>query len=223
LSRDSAQSIASSDPTHRTERSAAAHMLPWLVLAIWLTGTGYAFWTFEFAHQRPFESPGTVLFNSAERSQAAEAWFVSAIAPLTQSDPRATATVVHIYAPGCPCNRFTHPHLLRMLARYRSAHVNFVVAEPRESHEVADALPPDLRTVALPAGAEFAWIDATPAALIYNAAGKLVYFGPYSDSARCGESGGLVERVLDRVLRGELPVAQPFYAAGCFCNVNTGT
>ncbi len=35
---------------------------------------------------------------------------------------------------------------------------------------------------------------------MFDAAGKLVYFGPYSDSARCGVAGGLVERVLDRML-----------------------
>jgi hypothetical protein len=78
--------------------------------------------------------------------------------------------------------------------------------------------PVGLQQVALGAGGEFAWIEATPAALVFDAAGKLVYFGPYSDSARCGESGGLVERVLERVLDGQAPRPQPFYGGGCFCS-----
>jgi hypothetical protein len=80
-----------------------------------------------------------------------------------------------------------------------------------------DTVPQGLRRLALPTGDALSWIDATPAALVYDASGRLVYFGPYSDSARCGESGGLVERVLDRVLLGQTPHPQPFYGGGCFC------
>jgi hypothetical protein len=80
-----------------------------------------------------------------------------------------------------------------------------------------DTVPQGLPLIALPTGNELSWIDATPAALVYDARGKLVYYGPYSDGARCGESGGLVERVLDRVLLGHTPLPQPFYGGGCFC------
>jgi hypothetical protein len=82
----------------------------------------------------------------------------------------------------------------------------------------AAAGPVGLLQVALGTGGDFAWIEATPAALVFDAAEQLVYFGPYSDSARCGESGGLVERVLDRVLGGQAPRPQPFYGGGCFCS-----
>ena len=200
-------------------RSAAA----WVVVSVWLAGTGYAFWSFELSQQRSFESPRTVLFDSGSRARSAEAWFRVNIAPLANVGTPAVATVVHVYMAGCACNRFTHPHLARIVTRYRPTGVKFFAAvRPAVAGGVAvDTVPQGLPSIALPTGSELSWIDATPAALVYDAQGKLVYFGPYSDSARCGESGGLVERVLDRVLLGHTPHAQPFYGGGCFCGGKT--
>jgi hypothetical protein len=64
------------------------------------------------------------------------------------------------------------------------------------------------------------WIDATPAALVYDGAGKLIYFGPYSDAARCSPAAGLIEGVLDRALRGEAQHPQRYLGGGCFCGVH---
>ena len=192
----------------------------WVVVSLWLAGTGYAFWSLELRQQRSFESARTVLFDSGSRARSAEAWFRVSIAPLANGAPPAAATVVHVYTTGCACNRFTHPHLARIVTRYRSAGVNFFAAmRPAVADAVAvDTVPQGLQRIALPPGNELSWIEATPAALVYDAAGNLVYFGPYSDSARCGESGGLVERVLDRVLLGHTLRPQPFYGGGCFCD-----
>jgi hypothetical protein len=121
--------------------------IAWLVVCVWLASAAYAFWSFEFKSQRPFESRKLALFDSVTRYQPA---------------------------------------------------VHFVAVERTDSPELS-------------------WIPATPAALVFDAAGKLVYFGPYSDSARCGASGGFVERVLDSALRGQSMRTQPFYGSGCFC------
>jgi hypothetical protein len=206
-------------PDCRARSAARRGVAAWVVVSVWLAGTGYAFWSLELGQQRSFESPRTVLFDSGNRATSAEAWFRASIAPLANGRPPAVATVVHVYMAGCACNRFTHPHLARIVTRYRSAGVNFFAAErPAAAGGVAvDTVPQGLPRIALPTGTELSWIEATPAALVYDAEGKLVYFGPYSDSARCGESGGLVERVLDRVLLGHTPQPQPFYGGGCFC------
>ena len=203
----------------RARSAAGRGAAAWVVVSVWLAGTGYAFWSFELGQQRSFESQRTVLFDSGSRAKSAEAWFRVSIVPLANGGTPAVATVVHVYMAGCVCNRFTHPHLARIVARYRSAGVNFFAAvRPAAADGVAeDTGPQGLPRIALPTGNEWSWIDATPAALVYDAQGKLVYFGPYSDSARCGESGGLVERVLDRVLLGHTPHPQPFYGGGCFC------
>lgn len=203
----------------RTRSPARRGAASWALVSVWLAGTGYAFWSFELGEQRAFESPRTVLFDSGSRAKSAEAWFQVSIAPLANSGTPVVATVVHIYTGGCVCNRFTHSHLARIVAHYRPAGVNFfAAARPAAAGSVTlDTVPQGLRRLALPTGDALSWIDATPAALVYDASGRLVYFGPYSDSARCGESGGLVERVLDRVLLGQTPHPQPFYGGGCFC------
>jgi hypothetical protein len=207
-------------PTRNHKRSAYA----WAVASVWLAGTAYAFWSFEFKHQRSFESAHTVLFDSGSRARSAEAWFHTVVAPRLGSGSGHVATVVHIYSADCPCNRFTHPHLARIVAGYQHRGVSFVTAVRGSATPVAGdpvsaaAGPVGLQQVALGTGGDFAWIEATPAALVFDAAGQLVYFGPYSDGARCGESGGLVERVLDRVLGGQAPRPQPFYGGGCFCS-----
>lgn len=201
-------------PPHSRRRGRTG-AFAWAVVCVWLAGMAYAFWTFELKHQRSFETPRTVLFDSGARASSAEAWFRAAVAPsLPNSGAPAVATVVHVYSPGCPCNRYTHPHLARIIARYQAKGVEFVAAA-RAADSAAG--PDGLRQVALTRGGELSWIEATPAALVFDARGKLVYFGPYSDSGRCGASGGLVERVLDRMLGGQSPRPQPFYGGGCFC------
>ena len=226
MTADAVNSAANPAPHGKTfdcrARSAARRgVAAWVVVSVWIACTGYAFWSFELGQQRSFESPRTVLFDSGSRARSAEAWFRVGIAPLAKGGAPAAATVVHVYTAGCVCNRFTHPHLARIVTRYRSAGVEFFAAVRPAAGGVlvVDSAPQGVTHIALPAGNELSWIDATPAALVYDAEGKLVYFGPYSDSARCGESGGLVERVLDRVLLGHAPRPQPFYGGGCFCGV----
>jgi hypothetical protein len=131
--------------------------------------------------------------------------------------------VVHVYSADCPCNRFTQPHLARIISGYQHRGVSFVAAVHGPATAVASNLASSARLtgiqqVELRGGSDLAWIEATPAALVFDATGRLVYFGPYSDSARCGESGGLVERVLDRMLGGQTPQPRPFYGGGCFCS-----
>jgi hypothetical protein len=197
--------------------------LAWAVVSLWLAGTAYAFWSFELKHQRSFESRRTVLFDSAVRARSAEAWFRVAVAPRLQGG--GVATVVHVYSAGCPCNRFTHPHLARIVSGYQQRGVSFIAAEQRAGGTfAADVVgPAGLPQIALPARGELAWIEATPAALVFDANGRLIYFGPYSDSGRCGDSGGLVEGVLDRVLGGQSSRPQSFYGGGCFCGGENNT
>jgi Domain of unknown function (DUF6436) len=210
---DSAQSSRQAPPRRRTGAYARA------VVALWAVGTAYAFWTFELEHQRSFETRRTVLFDSGARARSAEDWFQATVAPALARSDAAVATVVHVYSPGCPCNRYTHPHLARIMARYQTQGVRFIAAT-----RVADASagPDGLVRVSLAGANSLAWIEATPAALVFDARGQLVYFGPYSDSGRCGDSGGLVEKVLDRLSGGQSPRPQPFYGGGCFCGTDGG-
>src|SRR6202020_143433 len=198
-------------PTSRHHKRSA---YAWAVASVWLAGTAYAFWSFELKHERSFESAHTVLFDSGSRARSAEAWFHTVLAPQLGSGSGHVATVVHIYSADCPCNRFTHPHLARIISGYQHRGVSFVAAVHGPATAVAGSLTSSagltgIQQVELRGGRDLAWIESTPAALIFDATGRLVYFGPYSDSARCGESGGgLVERVLERVLGGQSPQPQ---------------
>jgi Domain of unknown function (DUF6436) len=174
----------------------------WLVFAAWLSGAAYAFWFFELRLQRPFVSPahGT-LFDSGSDARVAEDWFRRSFPGLAQPAAGAHATVVHVYDAQCPCNRFTDPHLATIRSVYQQRQVRFVRVE---------------RSGPIGAGAP-RWIEATPAALVFDGRGKLIYFGPYSDTAACGTSNGLVERVLDQVLSGKSPRPGLVLSGGCFC------
>jgi hypothetical protein len=168
--------------------------LPWALVVAWLLLTALAFWYFELRHQRAFSTASVTLFDSEARISEAEQWARTLI-PASASTATLRATVVHVARTNCPCNRFAEPHLEKIEADYATRGVRFVRA-----------------TGSLPV-----WIESTPAALIFDARGKLIYFGPYSDSAWCGVSGGLVERVLDQVLSGQVLRPQRLYSQGCFC------
>ena len=198
--------------------SPRGQVVPGLVVTVWLACMAGAFWYFELGNQRSFESADTALFDASQRESTAEAWLHEHAKPAPDLTP-SKATVVYVYRADCPCNRFTEPHLAKIVARYRSEGVRFVSASTALSVAApAPVGPSGLRRIDSTVEAELPWVDATPAALVYNGDGKLIYYGPYSNTAECGSSGGLVERVLDRALRGESQSPQRFYGGGCFCS-----
>lgn len=169
-------------------------MMPWLVVGTWLVGAMLSFWFFELRAQSSSEIKVVTFFDSDAETRQAEDW----LRTLTSEhavESQAQGTVVHILRPGCSCNRFTEPHIQKIAASYGTRGFQFVRA--------TGALPP--------------WVRGTPAAMVFDGAGKLVYFGPYSDSAWCGTSGAQVERVLDQLLAGKSPRPQRMLTRGCFC------
>jgi Domain of unknown function (DUF6436) len=183
---------------------------PWLLLVLWLGSAALGFWLFELRHVRTFETDTARIFETEARRGSAEAWYR---AHLQVAGELPAATVVHFFAPGCDCNRFTEPHLTRIKARYQPQQVRFV-AVTRTPSSAALGMP----TLTLPASGELDWLDSAPAALVFDRDGRLVYFGPYSSAAWCGTGGGLVEGILDRLLAGRRPELARFYGRGCFCS-----
>jgi hypothetical protein len=169
----------------------AARRVRWIlpaVVAVWAAGTCGAFWTLALKDRRPLD-PAVVAayFDAGRAAPAAEAW-LRARAPLGP----AAATVVHVAPEGCSCSPAVNRHLERIEAAYRKRHVAFLRARPD-------------------------WVAAAPAALVFDAAGRLAYFGPYSDAADCGTSNGFVERALDALLAGRPPSPLRPLGVGCFC------
>lgn len=180
------------EPTIDRRRHTA---LGWTLLVFWLFSAGAVLGYFTFKDQRSFESPSLALFSGAQRANAAQGWFRRNVG-LT-----GVVTVVNVERTGCSCNRFSAKHRSLLRAEFSRAGVSFIDVQPPSS---------------LP------WIDATPAVLVFDTKGKLVYFGPYSSSAWCGVSGGLVEPVLRGLLHGKNPEPQSFYGNGCFCGHGRG-
>jgi hypothetical protein len=163
--------------------------MAWLTVAAWLGFTAFAFWFFQVRPEHAAAGAVTRLFDGEEHAREAEAWFRT----LATTSP--IATVVHVTRSGCDCNRYTDRHLAQIVAKYQSRGVSFV-RQPGMAPE---------------------WIASTPAALVFDRDGRLVYFGPYSDTAWCGAGSGQVERTLDAMLKGNAPRPQRAYVRGCFC------
>jgi hypothetical protein len=180
-----------------TSDAAIRPTLPTWVLAVavvgWFAGTAYAFWSFGLKNQRPFATAAQVAtFDSGRRTADAESWFRSRFGAL----PSGAATVVAVYADGCSCNANTRDHAKRIADRYAARRIAVLEASARDAP-----------------------VDAAPAALVFDARGHLVYYGPYSDEAFCGAGrDGFVERTLDALLAGSTPRVAPVTATGCYCD-----
>jgi hypothetical protein len=173
------------------------------VLGVWLLGTAGAFWLFEL-YGAPLQ--GTVAQSFALATPAPiEAWYREQPA----SDPAAGArlTLVRLHAPHCVCERDMASTVRKIEAEFQPRGVRFL--------DTADAR---LRA---------AGVTAAPAALVFDAAGRLVYYGPYGNatsghstwgsSAWCGGGGGLIESALERALQGGARFTTAPVTRGCFC------
>lgn len=177
--------------TAAPEASPRATVPGWLLAVLvagWAGATGYAFWALGLRDRRPLGPDEVAAYFDAVRvAPAAEAWWRSHAPPGAP-----VATVVHVTPSACPCTKAANRHVERIEAAYGRRPVAFLRAQPP-------------------------WVAAAPAALVFDAGGRLVYFGPYSDDADCGAGGGFVERVLGALL-GDARAAPPRpLGIGCYC------
>lgn len=174
-------------------------VVSWLVLGTWLVGTALAFWSLEStSHAAAAGATSSAVFESDVSPQVAEQWLRSQLVDrraLDEAEAPAKATVVHLSRAGCSCNGYAQPHVQKIEAQYSARGVRTLTAE--------QALP--------------AWVKSTPAAMVFDATGKLVYYGPYDDPAWCGASADLTERALDSILTGRTSRPRPLHVLGCYC------
>jgi hypothetical protein len=196
----------------------ATDAVAWIAVTLWLLGTAGAFWFFELRDWRPFAAQSVRLFEVGG-TELTQLWFRTYIGVDAQASGRAKLTFVHLYSPDCRCDAYTERHLQRLISQYQTRGVRFVAAlTPLFANHPAPAHPLGLQVVASADGSlAAAGINTAPAALIFDATGRLIYYGPFSDSAWCGSDGGLVEPVLDRALAGRAPIGALPVVRGCFC------
>ena len=203
------------------------------LVTLWLAGTVYAFWWFEFRHLRPFE---------AEAAARAESFsgegLAAALGELLPADDRVPATLFHFWDPACPCSRFNEEHVRELRERYAAQGIRFAViprpgrfeslSEARraaEEHfgevELIDLPEARFRALPVPSAPALAIVDQRATDTATDNGPALAYFGPYSVGAVCSSSTGtFAESTLDDLLAGKRPRQLNTIAFGCFCELN---
>lgn len=108
-------------------------------------------------------------------------------------------TVIHITSEDCHCSKFSKDHkaALNLQAQNDGFNVINIIA----SKKVRNIIP------------------STPAALITDKQGQLIYFGPYSEGLACSSSNGLIELVMNNYRKGFNSKMIVEQATGCYCNI----
>lgn len=122
---------------------------------------------------------------------------------------------VHFWDPACPCNVGNQQHLAEMLERYADEVEFYHLQKPGSSGQLPKVLSTMRHLSGLP-GAE--QLPASPAVAIWDRAGQLAYFGPYSEGAVCNSSNSFIEPALDALINNRPVKAANTLAVGCFCD-----
>jgi hypothetical protein len=182
-------------------------VLSWVLLIVWLGSSAATLWSMEIRESR---------VDDVDTARI-EAWYQSNYGTPSQTGGPFKLRLVHLYNPDCRCNRLVDPSLKRLVERYQSRGVQFLAA-PAHALDADTAAPLDLPTLSAKRNTlAAAGVKSSPAALIFDVNGRLMYYGPYSDSAWCGSTGSLVEPVLDRALSGLATLRRPRAPRGCSC------
>jgi len=126
--------------------------------------------------------------------------------------------VVHFWDPACPCNVGNQQHLAELLEHYGPQGVQFYAVQKSGSQGQLPSTLSSLKPLELPGSEQ---VPASPAVAIWDRAGKLAYFGPYSEGLTCNSSNSFIEPIL-QALSDDRPVnAINTLAVGCYCPWNS--
>ncbi|MNO65627.1 hypothetical protein D3C76_563910 [compost metagenome] len=173
-----------------------------LIVALCLAGLATAYWWFQTRYIRPFSDQPT-LFAGDDLQLPKE---LSGPGPIR---------LVHFWDPACPCNVGNQQHLAELIGRFAPQGVEFFeVRKPGSRGQLPETLKALQPLTALP-GAER--LPASPAVGIWDAQGRLAYFGPYSEGATCTSSNSFIEPILEALVAGRKVEATHTLAVGCYC------
>lgn len=162
----------------------------WLYLLIlaWLVLSAFGFWWFEYRYWGAYPNQ-VIQFNP------------QAIQPLysiLKDTTIHTPLVVHFSDESCPCEA------------YRKAHVEKIRPMLGDTHE---------RTITRQSAiGQTLFLAASPALAIWDEAGQLAYFGPYSSGLTCGAGLDFIAMVLKKLKVGDNPQWINGQGFGCFCS-----
>jgi hypothetical protein len=173
------------------------------LVVLWLAIVVTAFWWFALRDLRPFVQEGssvsTAALFDADRLPRIQQ-FLATHASLAR-ESAASLTLLHLRDPACRCNRFSDPHVAALRRDYGSRGVRIeTLGVSMTRRDLAD------------------WLPATPAALLVDRQGRVLYLGPLSEAANCGRDNAPVERALDDALAGHSAAVGTRLGTGCFCS-----
>ena len=179
------------------------YLIAALIALVWGGAMLAAFWWFEARYLRTFEGERAELFSGDNLTL-----------PEALSGP-GPVRLVHFWDPACPCNVGNQQHLAELIERFASRGVSFyAVQKPGSTGHLPKTLEALQPLEQLP-GSEN--LPASPAVGIWNADGRLVYFGPYSEGASCTSGNSFIEPVLEALAEGRTVSATNTLAVGCYC------
>jgi len=191
------------------------NMAAFLLLILWLLGTAFGFWWFQFKDLRGFADEQWQERAVRFMGRDLQSELVVTISDYIKDNE---IVVVNFFQPGCQCNKFNISHLEELKIRYASR-VRFLHLVPEGAVGLADleALSNSGEVVSVTTNLK-KYIPAAPSAAVLGSEDQLIYFGPYSDGAVCGQGKNLVESVVDNSLEGEIKSWLNMRAYGCFCD-----
>lgn len=175
------------------------------LFALWLALIAIAYWYAEVRWWRPFVTEELAIFNGETLRE---------LPPALANTGK--VIVIHFLDDSCPCTRFTRSHLDALQGKLNNTR-QFVL---RRDSGKAPNLPQTTAMTTVPTAYALTlgqYIPASPAVGIWDAQGKLAYFGPYTSGPVCGTGTSFVETALQVLKRGENPGFINTDATGCFC------
>lgn len=187
--------------------------LAMLITLIWLVGAVIALWYFFYMPLRPFAKHDALSGVDSVRLLGAKA---------------DRMTVLHFIDESCPCTKYGLAHISDLITKYSGQrHLkvnpdvgvkdsNFVLLNPlsiKSADGVSLAFSRNINE----------WVLSSPSVAVFDAGGDILYYGPYTAGAVCGEGFDFVSPLLDSNKAGlslDLGVkAWPNLASfGCFCD-----
>lgn len=173
-----------------------------LLIFIWLAALLAALWWYQNRYIRPFDR-SVALFDAAALRL-----------PDHLAGPGAIR-LVHFWEPACPCNGGNQQHLAEIMREFAGDAQFYHVQKSGSKGRLPQPLQAMQPIENMPGSLQ---LPASPAVAIFDRAGRLAYFGPYSEGAVCTASNSFVEPVLHALQQGRPVAAASTLASGCFCD-----
>jgi len=163
--------------------------LPAFAVVLWLVLMVLSFWWFEYRHWQSFNAQN-VIFNGAELSLLEQR--------LTHEGATTNGLkVVHFTDESCECSRYSRAHIKELQPAFKN--IRQITLSP--NHQYMQNIP----------------IPASPSVAIWDEAGELAYFGPYSSGAICGQGNDFVRPVIKQLQQNNNPKWINMIGIGCYC------